>query len=35
MKNLNICIDIDGIIIDLYYWLSYVNSYFNFNVFEN
>lgn len=35
MKNLNICIDIDGTITDPYYWLSYANSYFNSNVSEN
>jgi uncharacterized HAD superfamily protein len=32
MKNLNICIDIDGTITDPYYWLSYANRYFNLNV---
>lgn len=35
MKNLNICIDIDGTITDPYYWLSYANDYFNLNVTED
>lgn len=35
MKNLNICIDIDGTITDPYYWLSYANDYFNSNISEN
>lgn len=35
MKNLNICIDIDGTITDPYYWLSYANEYFNLNVTED
>lgn len=35
MKNLNICIDIDGTITDPYYWLSYANEYFNTNICEN
>jgi len=35
MKNLNICIDIDGTITDPYYWLSYANSYFNSNISED
>lgn len=35
MKNLNICIDIDGTITDPYYWLSYANQYFNLNITEN
>ena len=35
MKNLNICIDIDGTITDPYYWLSYANNYFNCNITEN
>ncbi|MDP4178408.1 MAG: hypothetical protein Q8900_08740 [Bacillota bacterium] len=32
MKNLNICIDIDGTITDAYYWLDPCNKYFNTNV---
>ena len=32
MKNLNICIDIDGTITDAYYWLDICNEYFNKNV---
>ena len=32
MKNLNICIDIDGTITDAYYWLNLSNKYFNTNV---
>jgi len=35
MKNLNICIDIDGTISDPYYWLSYANKYFNSNIHES
>ncbi|MCE5221973.1 MAG: hypothetical protein LLF98_12115 [Clostridium sp.] len=35
MKNLNICIDIDGTISDPYYWLSYANKYFNSNIYES
>ena len=35
MKNLNICIDIDGTITDPYYWLSYANKYFNSNIHES
>ena len=35
MKNLNICIDIDGTITDPYYWLSYANEYFNLNITED
>ncbi len=35
MKNLNICIDIDGTITDPYYWLSYANKYFNSNINES
>ena len=35
MKNLNICIDIDGTISDPYYWLSYANKYFNSNISES
>ena len=35
MKNLNICIDIDGTITDPYYWLSYANKYFNSNIQES
>ena len=29
MKNLNICIDIDGTITDPYFWLDIANKYFN------
>lgn len=29
MKNLNICIDIDGTITDPYFWLGIANEYFN------
>ena len=32
MKNLNICIDIDGTITDPYFWLSIANKYFNKNI---
>ncbi len=35
MKNLNICIDIDGTITDPYYWLNITNKYFNKNITEN
>jgi len=35
MKNLNICIDIDGTITDPYYWLSYANDYFKCNISES
>lgn len=35
MKNLNICIDIDGTITDPYYWLDAANTYFNLNITEN
>ncbi|WP_160687126.1 hypothetical protein [Clostridium sp. C2-6-12] len=35
MKNLNICIDIDGTITDPYYWLNYANEYFNLNITED
>lgn len=35
MKNLNICVDIDGTITDPYYWLSYANEYFNLDVSES
>lgn len=35
MKNLNICIDIDGTITDPYYWLNYANEYFNLNYTED
>ncbi|BCZ46672.1 nucleotidase [Clostridium gelidum] len=35
MKNLNICIDIDGTITDPYYWLRYANNYFNSNISES
>lgn len=34
MKNLNICIDIDGTITDAYYWLDICNEYFNTNITE-
>lgn len=34
MKNLNICIDIDGTITDAYYWLKLCNEYFNTNITE-
>ncbi len=34
MKNLNICIDIDGTITDPYYWLNITNKYFNKNITE-
>jgi uncharacterized protein len=32
MKNLNICIDIDGTITDAYYWLDSCNEYFGTNI---
>ena len=32
VKNLNICIDIDGTITDPYFWLSIANKYFNKNI---
>ena len=32
MKNLNICIDIDGTITDPYFWLAEANKYFNKSV---
>ncbi|MGH4118173.1 hypothetical protein [Clostridium sp.] len=32
MKNLNICIDIDGTITDAYFWLEAANKYFNKSV---
>ena len=32
MKNLNICIDIDGTITEAYYWLDVINKHFNKNV---
>lgn len=35
MKNLNICIDIDGTITDAYYWLELCNEYFNTNITES
>ncbi|MBX4261812.1 hypothetical protein KTC96_04180 [Clostridium estertheticum] len=35
MKNLNICIDIDGTITDAYYWLNITNKYFNKNITED
>ena len=34
MKNLNICIDIDGTITDAYYWLNITNKYFNKHITE-
>jgi len=34
LKNLNICIDIDGTITDAYYWLNITNKYFNKNITE-
>ena len=34
MKNLNICIDIDGTITDAYYWLNIMNKHFNKNITE-
>lgn len=34
MKNLNICIDVDGTITDAYYWLDLCNEYFNKSVTE-
>ncbi|MBC2582670.1 5' nucleotidase, NT5C type [Clostridium sp. DJ247] len=34
MKNLNICIDIDGTITDAYYWLDITNKHFNKNIKE-
>lgn len=35
MKQLNICIDIDGTITDPYYWLDSINNYFNLNITES
>jgi hypothetical protein len=35
MKNLNICIDIDGTITDSYYWLSFCNEHFNTSLTED
>ncbi|QXE18941.1 hypothetical protein [Clostridium sp. 001] len=32
MKNMNICIDIDGTITDPYYWIESANKYFNKNI---
>lgn len=32
VKNLNICIDIDGTITDPYFWLNMANKYFNKNI---
>lgn len=32
LKNLNICIDIDGTITDPYFWLDIANKYFNKNI---
>lgn len=32
MKNLNICIDIDGTITDPYFWLGIANKYFDKNI---
>jgi len=34
MKDLNICIDIDGTITDAYYWLNITNRYFNKKITE-
>jgi uncharacterized HAD superfamily protein len=34
VKNLNICIDIDGTITDAYYWLELCNEYFNTHITE-
>lgn len=34
MKDLNICIDIDGTITDAYFWLNITNKYFNKNITE-
>lgn len=34
MKNLNICVDIDGTVTEPYYWLSLANEYFNKNLKE-
>lgn len=34
MKNLNICIDIDGTITEAYFWLGLCNEYFNKNFTE-
>lgn len=34
MKNLSICIDIDGTITEPYYWLDAANKYFNKNITE-
>ncbi|MBE6069590.1 MAG: hypothetical protein E7211_18160 [Clostridium lundense] len=34
MKNLNICIDIDGTITEAYFWLDICNEYFNTNFRE-
>ncbi|MDS0526033.1 hypothetical protein NNC19_10110 [Clostridium sp. SHJSY1] len=34
MKNLNICIDIDGTITEPYYWLDDCNKYFNTKISE-
>jgi uncharacterized HAD superfamily protein len=35
MKNLNICIDIDGTITEAYYWLDLCNRYFGKNITED
>lgn len=35
MRNLNICIDIDGTITEPYYWLDITNKYFNKNITED
>ena len=32
MKNMNICIDIDGTVTDPYYWIAPCNKYFNRNI---
>lgn len=34
MKNLNICIDIDGTITEPYFWLEFTNEYFNMSLTE-
>ncbi|MEQ8197146.1 MAG: hypothetical protein ABRQ27_03960 [Clostridiaceae bacterium] len=35
MKNLNICIDIDGTITDAYFWLDMCNKHFNTSITED
>lgn len=34
MKDLNICVDIDGTVTEAYYWLDLANEYFNMEVKE-